>query len=269
MINSSMAKLSPECLSLVQGTAHTLIAGTTGSGKSVLLNSILYSLYKLHLITFNSRRPLFVFVDTKRVELKEYKNSALTLAYVTEPEDVPDHLDTVIEMMDLRYELMEGKTSDDSPIHVVIDELADLLDTPGVLERIIKIGRLGRAANIHLLCCTQDPSRRTLSAQLMQNFTTCVALRCRDQIESKQIIRMPGAEDLPRHGKAIVCDSEGSRVINIPMIPDGDIAVAISTMDDMFEHFSKKNAGEFLTCSDELARKIEGHTLAEAAGVLV
>lgn len=221
MINSSMANLSPECLSLVQGTAHTLIAGTTGSGKSVLLNSILYSIIKDGLVRNDWSH--FVMIDTKRVELKPYKNLCTTIKYVTEPEDVVDALDYVIAEMDDRYECMEGKESKEPTMYVVIDELADVLSTKGILERIVKIGRLGRAARIHLLMCTQDPSRKTLSAQIMQNMTTCVALRCKDVTESKQIIGRPGAERLPKHGKVIVSDSDGYRTINVPLVPDEDI----------------------------------------------
>lgn len=232
MITKDMVKLSPECLSLVQNTAHTLIAGTTGSGKSVLLNTILYSLLKgYHEGLVDEVK--FYLVDTKRIELKPYKDHPDTLRYITEPEEAPDLLDDAIDEMENRYASMVGKESDAPETYIVIDELADLLDTPGVLERIVKIGRLGRAAHIHLLCCTQDPSRRTLSAQLMQNMTTCVALRCKNEIESKQIIGIKGAEELPRHGKAIVSDQDGYHVITIPLTPDKDIFALIkSDVDD-------------------------------------
>ena len=221
MITSNMAKLSPECLALVQNTAHTLIAGTTGSGKSVLLNTILYSMIKNDIIS--GKMTEFVMIDPKRVELKQYKKYKQCSRYVTEPEDALDTLDDVIDVMEDRYAEMVGKESTDHRIYVVIDELADLLDTPGILERIVKLGRLGRAAHIHLLMCTQDPSRHTLSAQIMQNVTTAVALRCKKDIESKQIIDAAGAEKLPRYGKAIVYDQDGYHTIRIPMIPDEDI----------------------------------------------
>lgn len=216
MITKDMAKISPECLSLVN-SAHTLIAGTTGSGKSVLLNTILYSLVKKNLCL--NQQEILVLIDTKRVELKQWR-TLRNAVHATEPEDVPQLLDSVIDLMDQRYDEMEGRETTDGHVYVVIDELADLLSTKGVLERIVKIGRLGRAAHIHLLACTQDPSRNTLTAQIMQNMTTCVALRCKDTTESKQIIRCPGAESLPKHGKAIVSDPDGYRVISIPVTPD-------------------------------------------------
>lgn len=222
MITKDMAKVSKTCLSLAEGTAHTLIAGTTGSGKSVLLHDILYSLLKKGIADTESI-PCFVLIDTKRVELKQYKPLKSLVVYESEPENVVALLDRVINAMDKRFEDMPGKETTEPHVYIVIDELADLLDTAGVLDRIVKIGRLGRAAHFHLLCCTQDPSRNTLSARLMQNFTTCVALRCKTDIESRQIIGIPGAESLPKHGKAIVSDPDGYNTIEVPLIPDKDI----------------------------------------------
>jgi len=106
---------------------------------------------------------------------------------------------------------------DGKPLYVVIDELADLVSNKKALELIIKIGRLGRAAQVHLICATQDPSRKTLPAALMQNFTTTVALRCRSAIESRQIIGIPGAEKLPKYGYGIQWDAEGTHNIDIPL----------------------------------------------------
>lgn len=196
-------------------TAHTLIAGTTGSGKSVLLNDIL----KRFCETYEGYCSFF---DLKRVELIDYKNTAgVCSRYVSEPEDVINELDFAIWLMEGRYIDMAKKglkKSDDYHHFLVIDELADMLTIKGVLERLVKIGRLGRAANIHLLCCTQDPSRRNLPAQLMQNFTCCVALRCRSAIESRQIIGVPGAELLPKYGKAIRWDADGLEEFEVPFI---------------------------------------------------
>lgn len=194
---------------------HTLIAGTTGSGKSVLLNSCLYSVI--------GTGAGFVFIDLKRVELAQYKNIKECLMYITEPSKVSKALDDVIYTMENRYSRMSGRSSSEPPIYVVIDELADLVETKGILDQLVKIGRLGRAANIHLLCATQDPSRRTLKAQLMQNFTCTVALRCRSAIESRQIIGVAGAEKLPLYGKGLRWDATGIHEFDVPMTPDEEI----------------------------------------------
>lgn len=201
-------------------TAHTLIAGTTGSGKSVLLNSVIFT-------ALNAINPVCVFIDLKRVELVRYKNIFNCAMFVTEPEEVNGALDSVIDMMERRYQQMEKvglvKTTE-TPVYVFIDELADLINNKGVLPRLVKIGRLGRTAQIHLVCATQDPSRRTLPAQLMQNFTCCVALRCKSSIESRQVIGIAGAEELPQYGQAILWDAKGKKRFEVPMTPEEDIA---------------------------------------------
>lgn len=192
---------------------HVLVAGTTGSGKSVLLHSLL-----MH--TLSNQVCLHVLIDLKRVELIDFKDTGFCVKYVSEPEDVVPVLDAMIQIMDERYKNMKGKHTDEMPIYIAIDELADCLDISGVLDRLVKIGRLGRASEIHLIGCTQDPSRNTLSARLMQNFTTCIALRCRSAIESRQIIGKEGAELLPKYGKAIMWSSDGYTNLSFGVIPD-------------------------------------------------
>lgn len=199
---------------------HILIAGTTGSGKSVMLNSMVFSAI--------TSSHLFYFIDLKRVELRRYRDMVSTLGVATEPEQVIPLLDRAISQMEHRYSHMKGVKSTDSHIFIVIDELADLSTIKGVEERLIKIGRLGRAANIHLLCATQDPSRKTLKASLMQNFTCCVALRCRSSIESRQIIGVKGAELLPKYGHGIEWNADGISKIKIPFTPDEDIDYLVS-----------------------------------------
>lgn len=235
-ITKDMAHLNTDILDAVENTAHVLIAGTTGSGKSVLLNTILYNLIKRNPAPQN-HIELALF-DTKRVELKQFAKYHGTVRE-TEPENAPELFNSIISIMDERYENMEGKKTDEPPLYVVVDELADLVSygpyAGQCLDSIIKIGRLGRAANVHLICCTQDPSRHTLSAQLMQNFTTRIALRCQFVIESRQIIGMDGAEKLPKYGKAIVFDSNGTRTINIPVVSDEDSVRLCETLNQRYD----------------------------------
>lgn len=207
------------CIPLLN-TPHTLIAGTTGSGKSVLMNDCVCSII--------SERACVVVIDLKRVELAQYRRSRYCIDYCTEPERVVSTLDSVIALMERRYKTMDGRMSEDYDLFVVVDELADTVSNKKVLERLIKIGRLGRAARIHLLCATQDPSRRTLRADLMQNFTCTVALRCRSAIESRQIIGVPGAEKLPLYGQAYRWDARGVTRFDVPLTPDNEIDRLIS-----------------------------------------
>ena len=199
-------------------TAHSLIAGTTGSGKSVLLNQIICNLVECGAV--------LALIDLKRVELARYKNVEGVAAFLTEPEEIPAFLNGMCDFMEDRYEDMEKRgllTYDQCDVFIVIDELADLLTYPAVLPPLVKLGRLGRAARIHLICATQDPSRRTLPAQLMQNFTACAALRCRSNIESRQIIGVAGAENLPKHGKCILWDADGYAKFDIPYVTTEEI----------------------------------------------
>ena len=225
MITKEMYSKVSKTMLEVAKSPHILIAGTTGSGKSVALNNLIYSL-----LLQRGNGTDFIMIDTKRVELKQYKSLPSLWCYETEPENVPSLLDRVIDLMDDRYYEMEGKETLEPHLYIVIDELADLLDEPGVLKKLVKIGRLGRAAHIHLLACTQDPSRSTLSAQLMQNFTARIALRCRDQIESRQVLGHTGAELLPKYGSAILSDPDGERRIKIILTPDIFIEAAVDAM---------------------------------------
>lgn len=216
---------------------HVLVAGCTGSGKSVMLNSMIMSIV-------NGYSQLYL-IDLKRVELKRYRDIVNTLGIATEPEEVIPLLDRVIDHMEDRYKVMEGVKSTDRHVYVVVDELADLITQKGVLDRLIKIGRLGRAANIHLLCATQDPSRKTLPAALMQNFTSTVALRCRSAIESRQIIGIKGAESLPQYGFAYLWDARGVRKIEVPFTPEEDI-------DEMVEAMRSENPIKETDASDSV-----------------
>lgn len=207
---------------------HSLIAGTTGAGKSVLLNACMYDL-----LGMNAK---FIFIDLKRVEMARYRNHQRTIMYASEPEEARDALDYALEVMEARYKTMGGTHYHGTKLYVVVDELADLVTDKRVLEQLIRIGRLGRAAEVHMICATQDPSRRTLKAQLMQNFTCCVALRCKTAIESRQITGFPGAEKLPRYGKGFIWDADGYEAVDIPMVSDEDLKRRIEATDRRQEH---------------------------------
>lgn len=227
IITEDMAKCHPLCLKLLNST-HTLIAGTTGSGKSVMMNSMIYTAMRMPVDSL-------YFVDLKKVEFKAYKKLLKTAWYCDEPYQVVPMLDSVIKIMDKRYRRMKKRMFEGDPTFIFIDELADLVCLPegkAILERLIKIGRLGRAANIHLICATQDPSRHTIPAYLVQNFTARLALRCVSPIESRQIIGEKGAELLPLYGKGILRDARGLHEVDIPFTPDEDIQKMASAVSD-------------------------------------
>ncbi len=181
---------------------HTLIAGTTGSGKSCVINGIIYT-------AMTCRTPAtcrFVLIDPKHTELVAYKNLPHTWAYCNEPNDARGYLKSLITEMQGRYKRAEKKglrKSDEFDVYVIIDELSDLvLADREIVDLLGKIARVGRAANIHLIAATQCPNRKTLSAEFSANCPARLALRCRDNIESRQIIGNSSAVDLPMYGQA-------------------------------------------------------------------
>ena len=201
--------------------AHTLIGGTTGSGKSSLIHSIIGEVIKNP--TCNMR---LVLIDLKRVELIEWKDSKHCLTFINDPKLVCPCLNAYIQLMQTRYQKMEKQGLTQSPythIYIVIDELADVVTTnPQAIYLIAKIGRLGRAANIHLILGTQDCSRKTISAIIQQNITCALALRCKTSIESRQVLGISGAEKLPRNGQGILWNANGYQTINIPYFSKED-----------------------------------------------
>ena len=202
---------------IILNSPHSLIAGTTGSGKSTALHGIICELIKHPTTTAR-----MVLIDLKRVELVEWKNTPHTLNYINEPAQVVNCLNAYIKLMLSRFAEMEKKQQTESPythIYIVIDELADVvITTPAAVHLIAKICRLGRAAHLHIIAATQAPDRRTIPAIIQQNITAALALRCKNSIESRQIISQAGAEELPKHGRGLLLDADGLRQVQINYI---------------------------------------------------
>lgn len=205
---------------------HTLIAGTTGSGKSVCLNGIIRQL-----LTDNTPNTAeFIVIDPKRIELSKYKNIAK--AYIRESADVPGILDEVIAEVERRYIVMEseGVTDyDGKALYIIIDELADLMISPQnkqIKLKLQKILQIARAAKVHVIAATQAPNRQIIPANLVLNFTNRVALRCLSSIESRQIINQAGAENLPQYGQGLYLSPKGISTVTIPLTPDNKDIIA-------------------------------------------
>ena len=201
-----MTDFNKDIASNIHSTAHTLIGGCTGSGKSVLINSFIGYEYQ----TYPSDR--FIFIDPKRVELIKYRDTRPCFLYASENVDIINALKKAIDVMETAYKEMQAKglnESDKAHLYVVIDELADLMtqrDVRAVIFPMLqRIAQLGRAAHIHLICATQAPSRKVIPAELTLNFTMRIALRCATAIESKQVLNgFDGAELLPRYGECLI-----------------------------------------------------------------
>ena len=202
---------------------HLVIAGTTGSGKSTLLHSVMFSA-----LIDSPAVKQFVLIDLKGVELRRYRTLPHVLAYADEPETAAAAIKEAEQLMRSRLNELkrtEATIYNGSDIYLIIDEIAILMQTAKakVLEPLSNIMRLGRAARVHVIGATQNPSRSRgggLPAELVQNCTASVALRCRSAVESRQIIGRGGAELLPVHGRGLYWNPSGTWGVDIPMTAD-------------------------------------------------
>lgn len=227
---------------------HLLIAGATGSGKSVLLNGLIYT------ALFDAPcETQFILCDPKMVELDRYKSLPHVLRYAETTEDIDLALQEAHRLMMARFAAMKRAGQVETTgrdIYIIVDELADLVTRgadkaenklkSSIESSIESIGKLGRAAHVHLILATQDPSRKTLKASIVKNMVAKVALRCDEAIDSRQIIGRAGAELLPRYGELLYKTPETSapvHYVNVPMIPPEQIAAQVKWWTDQTRPF--------------------------------
>ena len=174
---------------------HLLIAGATGSGKSVLVNQLLHTL-----LSYST--PGLILIDCKGVELSEYRSYQNTLCYADSPAQAVKSLEYAVDIMQSRYKQLQAaglKKWTGADIYIIIDEFADLMTTSkkAVQPLIQRIAQLGRAAKVHLIVCTQCPLREIIPTAIKCNFDCRLALRTATRQDSRNIIDTPGAETLP------------------------------------------------------------------------
>ena len=203
---------------------HLLIAGATGSGKSVCINTIISSI-----ITHQDPAKVrMVLVDPKRVELTPYNGIPhLVTPVVVDPDKVVRLLRGAIEEMMRRYKLLEeagarnilsynqsARTVEQMPYFVIcIDELADLMMTASfdVEQSLCRLAQLGRATGIHLIVATQRPSVNVLTGLIKANFPSRIAFAVPSQIDSRTIIDAAGAERLLGRGDMLFLSSDAPK----------------------------------------------------------
>ncbi len=206
---------------------HVLIAGATGSGKSVLLNSWIST------ILFRTRpdEVRLILVDPKRVELTLYNGVPhLLTEVVVEPEKTVSALRWTVKEMENRYKLFQkfgARNIEDynkleevekkPKILFIIDELADLmLFAPSDVEELItRIAQMARATGIHLILATQRPSVDVITGLMKANIPTRVAFNVSSMIDSRVIIDMPGAEKLLGKGDMLFLPPDRAKPIRI------------------------------------------------------
>lgn len=177
---------------------HLLIAGATGSGKSVTVNGIIYSI----IAACSPASALFVLLDPKKVELAQYAPLPHVLRYASEPAAMIDALAFAVSETDRRFSYMQQHGVKEYPgadLYVVIDELADLMTTQkkDALPPLQRLAQIGRAARVHVIACTQNVLAVTIPTVLKCNFSTVLGLRTATRAQSRYLIAEPGCEMLP------------------------------------------------------------------------
>lgn len=193
----------------VSDMPHVLIAGATGSGKSVLLNSMIVSM----LYSCTPSKMKMVMIDPKQVELSKYEGLPhLVRPIVKSHKEAVGTLEMVCHEMDNRYRTMaqnsckKASEMDLPSLVVVIDELADLMLTSKYEceQSIIRIAQLGRAAGIHLIVATQRPTVNVITGLIKSNIPCKVALQTASIRDSMNILDHKGAESLTGKGDALI-----------------------------------------------------------------
>lgn len=203
---------------------HLLIAGATGSGKSVVVNGI------MHTLLFRSPADIeggarFILIDPKRVELVAYKDCPHTVLYASEPDTMINALSAAMQITERRYKAMQEarvKKYQGSDLYIIVDEFADLMTTQrkATVPLVQRLAQIGRAAKVHLIICTQTPISAVLPTQIKCNFDARLGLRTRSDQDSRNILGYSGLEKLPRYGQGIYMTPDEDQLYNIPMVPD-------------------------------------------------
>lgn len=196
---------------------HLLVAGATGSGKSVVVNGIIYNL--LH---HGPNDAQLILIDPKRVELCQWRKVPHCIEYASEPAAMLSALQTALDLTERRFKAMqrEGvRIYNGGHIYVIIDELADLMATQkkAVLPILQRLCQIGRAARVHVIACTQCPLREIIPTAVKVNFDSRVALRTRSAQDSRNILGFTGCELLPRYGQGYFMTPEGCELWRVPM----------------------------------------------------
>ena len=214
---------------------HLLIAGTTGSGKSVCINTIILSLLYRH----PPDKCKFILIDPKMLELSTYEGIPhLLCPVITEAKKAASVLGWVVKEMESRYKLMtkEGvrnidgyNTKHSLPmpyIVVVVDEMSDLMLVAGkeIENYIQKLSQMARAAGIHIIMATQRPSVDVITGTIKANFPTRISFQVTSKIDSRTILGEQGAEQLLGKGDMLYMSS-ANRIVrtHAPFVSESEI----------------------------------------------
>ncbi|WMJ82013.1 DNA translocase FtsK [Clostridium sp. MB40-C1] len=253
---------------------HLLIAGATGSGKSVCINTLIISL----LYKYSPDDVKLLLVDPKVVELIVYNEIPhLLIPVVTNPKKAAGALNWAVNEMTRRYNLFaennvrniegyndlfsKGKVEDKLPwIVIIIDELADLMMvSPGEVEEYIaRLAQMARAAGMHLVIATQRPSVDVITGVIKANIPSRISFAVSSQIDSRTILDSSGAEKLLGRGDmlfypvgeskpvriqgAFISEEEVEKVVNSIKNHESDVVYEEEILEEINTNFEKKNS---------------------------
>ena len=247
---------------------HLLIAGTTGSGKSVCINTIIVSLlYKL-----NPDLCKFILIDPKMLELSTYEGIPhLLTPVITDAKKATSALAWTVKEMNSRYKLMSkvgvrnidgynAKHKLKMPyIVVVVDEMSDLMLVAGkeIENYIQKLSQMARAAGIHIIMATQRPSVDVITGTIKANFPTRVSFQVSSKIDSRTILGEQGAEQLLGKGDMLFMSS-ANRIVRIhgPFVSENEIEKIVNSIrgqgePDYMEEITAQTSNETSSISGE------------------
>ena len=245
---------------------HGLVAGSTGSGKSVFINSILISL----LYKSSPEDVKLLLIDPKMVELSNYNGIPhLVAPVITDPKAATASLKWAVEEMDRRYELFAAagvrdivRYNEKAKVHVqsavklpyiviIIDELADLMMTASqdVEAAICRLAQKARACGMHLIVATQRPSVDVITGLIKSNIATRIAFAVASNIDSRTILDQSGAEKLLGRGDMLFLENGSSKSVRLQgtFVTDDEIERVVS-------HVKKQMEPNYLFVTEDLLK---------------
>ena len=261
----------------LKGMPHMLIAGSTGSGKSVCINSIIISI----IYRAKPDEVKLVLIDPKVVELGNYNGIPhLLIPVVTDPAKAAAALNWAVAEMTDRYrkfadesvrdldsynqkKIKEGKRNEKLPqIVIIIDELADLMMAAPqqVEESICRLAQMARAAGMHLIVATQRPSVDIITGVIKANIPSRIAFAVSSQVDSRTILDMGGAEKLVGKGDMLFNPIGRPKPLRVQgsFVSDGEVHRVIE--------YVKNNFGENVEYADDIINKIDTQSAINSIG---
>ena len=223
---------------------HLLIAGCKGSGKSTVMNGMLYAALE-QAPTDESDGARFILIDPKGIDFLIYADIPHTLAYASEEEEIVAALEQAVSIMEARYKEVAARSRTEHKryskywgghVYVIVDEYADLITT---IKRetqplIQRLAQKGRAANVHVILATQCPKADVIDTKIKCNFDSRVGLRTSSRQDSRNILDRTNEDGgdacaaLPKYGYGIYSTADGVRKATLPMYQDAELEARVA-----------------------------------------